>query len=362
MNVNPGISRQARIEGCLLGLAVGDALGLPREGLSPRRAKRLFGPRPIEHRFHYGRGMISDDTEHACMVAQALLASGGEPEAFARSLGWRLRGWLLGLPAGIGFATLRAILKLWVGFPPSRSGVHSAGNGPVMRAPLLGVLARPGTGELEAWVKASTRLTHTDPRAEEGARLVARAAQIMVWTAEDPPTPLGLLRLLRDEATLPEFRQALDLVETHLASDSSAEQFLAALGCPQGVTGFVLHTVPAVFWAWLRNPDDFRTALEDVIELGGDSDTTAAIAGGLAGATLGVSAIPDAWLKGLIEWPRSEAWIRRLAARLAFCFADDQPRQPQKALWLPWFVLPVRNLGFLSIVLKHGVRRLFPPY
>lgn len=71
------------------------------------------------------------------MVVQAVLASGGEPEAFVRSLAWRLRGWLLGVPAGVGLATLRSGIRLWLGVPPSRSGVYSAGNGPSMQAGLL---------------------------------------------------------------------------------------------------------------------------------------------------------------------------------------------------------------------------------
>jgi ADP-ribosyl-[dinitrogen reductase] hydrolase len=117
-----------QIAGAILGTAVGDALGLPREGLSRNRARKIFGVSPLRHRFIFGRGMISDDTEHTCMVAQALLRAPNDPDAFARSLAWRFRFWLLGLPAGVGFATLRAIGKLWIGFFPANSGVYSAGN------------------------------------------------------------------------------------------------------------------------------------------------------------------------------------------------------------------------------------------
>ena len=74
--------------------------------------------------------MISDDTEHTLMVAQSLLKHPDDADAFARSLAWRLRWWVLGLPAGVGLATARACLKLWLGFSPERSGIWSAGNGP----------------------------------------------------------------------------------------------------------------------------------------------------------------------------------------------------------------------------------------
>jgi ADP-ribosylglycohydrolase len=116
--------RYDQIAGVILGTAVGDALGLPREGLSRRRAEKLFGGPPLRHRLLFGRGMVSDDTEHTCMVGQALLRAPDAVDSFARSLAWRLRWWLLGLPPGAGRATLRAVVKLWLGFSPRHSGVY----------------------------------------------------------------------------------------------------------------------------------------------------------------------------------------------------------------------------------------------
>ena len=114
----PG-SRKA-IAGAILGTAVGDAVGLPYEGLSRRRAKRLLG-KPDRHRFLLRRGMVSDDTEHSCMVMQALIASAGDEDLFLRYLASRMRLWLLGAPAGIGFATLKAALRLCLGVSPRNS-------------------------------------------------------------------------------------------------------------------------------------------------------------------------------------------------------------------------------------------------
>jgi len=94
-------SRADRVAATLLGTAVGDALGLPREGLSRAQAERIFGDAPLSHRFLCGRGMISDDTEHAAMTAQALLGAGDDERAFVRSLAWRLRGWLVAMPGGM---------------------------------------------------------------------------------------------------------------------------------------------------------------------------------------------------------------------------------------------------------------------
>src|SRR5437667_8567598 len=119
--MSTALDLRLRFTGLLLGTAVGDALGLPAEGLSKNRIQRRWQG-PWRHRFVFGRGMCSDETEHTFMVAQTLLSHPDDPIAFQRCLAWKLRLWMLGLPAGVGFATLRAILRLWLGFPPSRSG------------------------------------------------------------------------------------------------------------------------------------------------------------------------------------------------------------------------------------------------
>ena len=181
------------VEGVLIGTAVGDALGLPHEGLGPERIAKRLARGVLRHRMLAGRGLLSDDTEHASMVARALAQSRGDVEAFARAFAAQLRCWLISLPPGIGLATLRAAARLCLGVPPDRSGVHSAGNAPLMRAALLGVCAS-NDGHLGALVRASTRLTHTDPRAEDGALLVARLARQLALGAWD----LGAIDEIRD--------------------------------------------------------------------------------------------------------------------------------------------------------------------
>jgi len=351
---------QDKVAGALLGTAVGDALGLPREGLSRQRARKLFGPKPLAHRFLFGRGMISDDTEHACMVSQALLASGGDPTAFARSLAWRLRFWLLGLPAGIGLSTLRAICRLWLGFPVSRSGVRSAGNGPAMRAPLLGAVAGNELDPLARLVAISTRITHSDGRAEQGALVIAMACRYAVTRTSNQTDRNEFFQLILEQLTEDELKEALKLVEAALRDDMTAEAVAAKLALNQGVTGYVVHTVAMSIFCWLRHPGDFRAAVEEVILLGGDTDTTGAITGALAGATLGASAIPQEWLNGIVEWPRSVRWMKRLAARLSSQLL--RKKEHARPLRLFWPGLLLRNVVFTIAVLCHGFRRLLPPY
>jgi ADP-ribosylglycohydrolase len=338
------LTRAERLTGLLLGQAVGDALGLPREGLRPERARKFFGGAPLTHRLLLGRGMISDDTEHACMTAQALLASRGDVGRFSRSLGWRLRGWLLTLPAGIGFATLRSLLKLWVGFPPSESGVRSAGNGPAMRAAIIGAF-----GASDDFVLAATRITHRDPLAEDGALLIAHAAR----QASSDASSLARLDALIVSTRTHEFRSALTSLKAPLARGDSVQQVAASMGLERGLTGFILHTVPIALYAWLRHADSFRDAVEQSILCGGDTDTVAAIVGALAGAALGPRSIPPEWTRDLLEWPRSPAWLSALAQRLA----DGGAPLP-----LFWPGLLPRSLFQIAVVLLHGFRRLGPPY
>lgn len=345
------------ISGAVLGCAVGDALGLPYEAISKRRAARLFGP-PDRHRFVFGRGMVSDDTEHTCMTAQALCESPTDPAVFARHLGRRLRWWLVGVPAGIGSATLRATLKLWLGVPPTRSGVFSAGNGPAMRSPLLGA-AIDDIETLRQFVRASTRLTHTDPKANHGAFAVALAA----WCAKRGfDTPADFFRQFQSVAggdSSTEFDELMAQVEASLAAGASTETFAEQLGCRHGVSGYVYRTVPVVLHSWLSHPRDYRRAVTAVIRCGGDADTTAAIVGAIVGASVGRAGIPEEWVDCLWERPRSVAWMERLAEATNRAVTTSTPVRPPKVVPLVGYV---RNAIFFGAVLAHVGRRLLPPY
>jgi ADP-ribosylglycohydrolase len=345
------------IAGAIIGCAVGDAIGLPYEGLSKRRGRRLMGE-PDRHRFVVRRGMVSDDTEHTCMVAQALCASPRDADTFARQLGRRLRWWLLGLPAGIGSATLRATLKLWLGFSPSRSGVFSAGNGPAMRSPILGA-AIDDIETLRSFVRASTQLTHTDPKAYHGAVAVAFAAWCAKRGMDEPGVFFEKYRSVATADSSTEFDALIAKVEKSLASGEPTEVFAEQLGCGQGVSGYVYRSVPVALHSWLRHPRDCRLAVMSVVQCGGDTDTTAAIVGAIVGSGVGRTGIPQEWVNRIWEWPRSVGWMERLAAATDKAVKTGTPLRP------PW-VTPVvglaRNAFFLAVVLAHVARRLLPPY
>lgn len=348
---------QGPLEGLLLGAAVGDALGLPAEGLSPARIHRLWHG-VWKMRFLFGRGMTSDDTEHTLMVAQALLIQANNPAAFQRALAWKFRFWFASLPAGVGLATARACLKLWLGFPVKKCGVNSAGDGPAMRSAIIGAFFAADASRRREFVFASSRLTHTGWKAETAALAVAEAAALAVNCAGQPELA-PLLRTLRELSAEPEWQAWLAQMEAALKQNDSVRDFARRLGLENGVSGYALHAVPVAVYAWMRHPGDFQAALIAVLECGGDADTVGAIVGALAGASCGPGGIPQAWLNGIVEWPRSVAFMRTVAQRLAEQGRAGQARGEVVYFW-PGVIL--RNLFFLVLVLAHGLRRLLPPY
>ena len=294
------------------------------------------------------------------MTAQALLASGGDPDRFVRSLAWRLRFWLLGLPAGIGMATLRSILRLWLGFGAQRSGVFSAGNGPAMRSPILGVLYRDRPLLCRELVLRSTRLTHTDPKAFHAAWVVARAAS-EARMHRGSVQPETFAAALRNElgGGGEELADLLDCAARSVMRREETLDFARSLGLDRGVSGYSYHTVPVVIHAWLSWPSDYERAVAAVIRCGGDTDTTAAIVGGIVGAAVGPEGIPARWRSGLAEWPCGAAWLERLGIACADMVDGRGPVPPLR------FNVPgqcLRNLFFMGVVLFHGFRRLLPPY
>lgn len=346
------------LTGSMLGTAVGDALGLACEGLSPQRQLKMF-PSLDRYGLLFGTGMISDDTEHTVMAAQSLIESGGDEQRFARDFAWRLKGWLLALPAGVGMATGRAIIKLWLFFPPEYSGVNSAGNGPAMRAAVLGVAFGDDPDKLARLNRISARITHRDARAEHGALAVAIAAHL----SANSSALLSAQEFVQVMATrLPpqsETLASIRAVAASLAANQPAAEFVAGLGSNNGVSGYMLHTLPAVLHVWLRHQDDYMGGVTEMIRLGGDSDSTAAILGGIVGARVGRAGIPPHLLHSLRDWPRSTGFIERVAQRLAHArLANTRLREVRSCL----FATPARNLFFLGVVLAHGCRRLLPPY
>ena len=370
------IQREDQIAGCLLGTAIGDTIGLPLENLSRRRIDAWLGDGKLGHRFLFGKGMVSDDTEHSCLVGQSLALFAHDSERFGKDLARRLRWWFAGGPAGSGRATLRSCTKLWLGFGYKKSGVWSAGNGPAMRAAIIGVAIADRNRATEL-VEICSRITHSDPKAVYGGLAVAALAHHFAFGDKNDVSPETLLLVCRqwvcprDESTddaADEFIKLLTAAATSASAGQSTLQFAESMGWEKGVSGYTYHTVPAAIHAVMRYTDDYRLAIEQLIRCGGDVDSTAAIAGGILGVRLGPNALPNDWLNGIIEWPRTKSWMCQLAGAMAISPACVDP--PASLVNHPVDRIPTVNVfaqyirnGFFSIVvLVHALRRLLPPY
>lgn len=324
--------------GSLLGGAVGDAYGLPFEGMRPQRIAKIFSP---EQRYHlipliHG-GMVSDDTEHAIMTVQAYIASAGDVQKFRQALKWRMVAWLWTLPAGVGMATGRSIFKMMLGF--SNTGVYSAGNGGAMRSAVLGVLCE-NIEQLKQFVHISTTLTHTDPKAYQGSLVVALLAWLECrhadWTVE----------------------QIFTFLHTHIDDKTLLTSLESYQAEPQGITGYIYHTVPAVVQTWCQYRENPLAGLNHLIQQGGDTDTTCAIFGGIVGVRFGQQmyhSMAGTWCETKI----TATWLERLSHQAYDVYQHNISQKPLSLFGI--WTYP-RNMIFLMIVLLHGFRRLLPPY
>ncbi len=341
------LTREERFRGLILGTAVGDALGLPFEGLTRGQLARLRQGR-WRHRFLLGRGFVSDDTDHTLLVALSLTAAPRGRDDFERDLAWRLRGWLAGLPVGAGRATYLAVLRLWLGFGPGRSGIHSAGNGPAMRSAVIGAFFADDADRLGDFVAAGTLMTHTDPRALVGARAIALVAALNTDDRPDVDTLNAALRSAGPDDV--EWAGLCEAIESAAEAGLSVAEFAASLGLGEAVTGFINHTVPVAIHAWHTHWGDFEATVREVLDCGGDTDTVAAIAGAIAGATVGEAGIPRDWIDGLAAWPHGPGYMRRVAAALESASASGRTT-PRPGCF--WPALPVRNLIGNLVSMAH---------
>jgi ADP-ribosylglycohydrolase len=235
-----------------------------------------------------------------------------------------------------------------------------------MRSPVLGVCLGGDFERLRQFVRISTRITHSDPKAEWGALALAVAAHKATETrTTNAPEPAAWVSSVCEmlcthaDSSATKLIESLEAMPPALHAGRTTEEFAASLGLQRGVTGYMYHTVPVALYAWLRYPDDFRTAVQSAIRCGGDTDTVAAIAGALVGIRVGKADIPEEWLCGVIDWPRSMKWVESLAERVA---EGKWQVEPQKPVPLAVWALPARNAAFFVWVLVHAARRLLPPY
>ncbi|MHD0644740.1 ADP-ribosylglycohydrolase family protein [Pseudomonas aeruginosa] len=338
--------------------ALGDSLGIPYEGVNGRRVRRM-SKRLIRQRFILSRyGMVSDDTEHALLTARALVASGDDPTVFEAELASRLKRWLLALPPGIGKTTLYSIIRLWV-VDPRKSGLRSAGNGPLMRAPVVGLYYRNSPHLRDQFVRASTWMTHADSRA---LFMSAGVADIVAGSAEaslDWPEMSLLFRAAAarhaepgDKSYLEELHRLLDELDRAHKVNAKVPAALGAIGCSKGVDGYVYRSALAAAYIASHTRDALE-AISLAILQGGDTDSTAALAGAISAANF--KDVDIGGVRELMDWP--------VNTRLLRVYAQSLTRRAGDHIGDPCYWRQVlRNIAFLLLDMVSYTRRALPPY
>jgi len=280
-----------RFRGCLVGLAVGDALGGPLEFMSAGEIVAQYGG-PVRDMvgggwLHLRPGEYTDDTQMTLCIAESIVGRGAFDMA---DIVRRFVAWYDSQPKDIGNITRLALTELKRGtswqeagrVAHQRSGGRSAGNGSIMRCAPLALYRWPDCRRLIQDSVDSSRVTHWDDLACYSAAalnlIIAELLQGRRRSAVE--TAIGRLSELA-----PTVAQRLAGVETKSQTDLEP-------------TGFVLDTLEAAMWCW-RHTDSFEEALVTAVNLGGDADTVGAVCGALAGADFGLSGIPSRWLEAL---------------------------------------------------------------
>jgi ADP-ribosyl-[dinitrogen reductase] hydrolase len=279
-----------RFRGCLVGLAVGDALGAPAEFLKEHQVAKAFG---VLRDFHdspeYDAGEFTDDTSMALALAEAIIDAG---TVDAESISEAFIRWMRTDGRGIGGLTYQALRLIEKGSSPIDAGLKawestdrtSAGNGAVMRCAPVGLLHWRNQGMLIHDSLLTSRITHYDPRC--------------CWSCVAVNSAIAAM--LRDEEP---FDAALKAVagqcrELEYALHDSQTDGLGVMDLDGSDMGYTLLTTQAAFAA-LREHDSFEQGVISMVHKGGDADTNAAVAGALLGARYGLSAIPSRWVDEL---------------------------------------------------------------
>lgn len=276
-----------RAKGCLLGLAIGDAVGTTLEFLPRDRSHvhDMVGGGP----FKLNPGEWTDDTSMALCLADNYLAKGNfDLIDYAASLGrWYLSGENShnGRCFDIGNATRTAIeerLKnggLWYG----NAAPSTAGNGSIIRLAPTAIFCRHSLSATWRDSAAQSQCTHRALEAISCCRLLGAQLHLALNGADKEETLSPMIRPLRPRALI---------INAGEYKEKTRDQIRSS--------GYVIDTLEAALWA-VWNTDNFKDAILLAANLADDADSVAATAGQIAGALYGVSGMPEEWVKN-VEW------------------------------------------------------------
>ena len=298
--------RFSRAYGALAGLALGDALGMPTQAMSPQQIQTVYGhvtglvdgDKSQPYAPGMAAGSVTDDTEQALLIASLLLKGHGsglnlDASEFSHALlAWEDSMIERGSLDLLGPSTKAALERVRAGENPLRVGGEGTTNGAAMRVTPIGIAASTSDRQLFAdAVWSSCQVTHATRQGFQSAALVAAAVSLGIDAGAADVTDL-LWKAVAFVRSLPErgaWSPEPDVVAaTHRALKLAAQppSSLEWLAGQIGTAVAAAQAIPMAFALLARDPSP--RALLQAANLGGDTDTIGAIAGAILGASLGV--------------------------------------------------------------------------
>lgn len=295
--------------GCLLGLAVGDALGSHFEGQPQGWLRKRFpSPEALLENLPEARWHYTDDTQMAIGVAEALLK---DQEIVESTL---CNAFVMNYVPSRGYGRgARAILDTLANDGDYRTVAEnmfpggSYGNGAAMRVAPIGLFFHHDLDRVCEQAHLSSLPTHVHPLGIEGAKLIASAVALCIRNDEFDKT--YFFGELQSRSKSPEFQTKLRIASTIESADDLIHLGNGIEAQESAVTAI------ACFALW---PDSYEQVVSNAILLGGDTDTIAAMAGAISGAHLGVDAIPKRLLTRVEDDYKGRSFIADLARKLCF--------------------------------------------
>jgi len=298
--------------GCLAGLALGDALGAPFEGLHAplSRGFKAFSehlPNVLKY---------TDDTEMAIGVAESLVEKGGlDPDDMALKF---VKNFDPSRGYGMGTVAVLGMIRLGTSWRDANRAVFpdgSFGNGAAMRAAPIGLFYANSPEALRDATFRASSITHDHPLAKEGALLITYAVAGIVGGKKNTEILDGLSGIVETD----KFKEKLGIIKEFIGHPISCEAVMKRLGN----SVLAEESAPTALYAYLREGRDYLKCIRLCICIGGDTDTICAMAGALAGAKVGIEGIPRELLARL----ENGDMILKLASEL-YRISKDLPTSP----------------------------------
>ena len=308
-----------RFRGCILGLAIGDALGSWVESASSAaKIREVAGENGVSGLPLGGR--FTEETQLSMCVAEALIEGGRDMEKFMASMAKFVMVWAEAQKSpehnrGPDLACLTACERLLAGASWKESGVFGAGgNSPATRSAPIGMLLSDNIPDIIDFAIESSRITSFDTEGECGA---VSNALITSFALNDVPVGLWANELMMPLSGIePNFEASLK--EAAILVGRPIPTFLALSGDYIGEGWDPCSVIGGALFCCMREPHDFRAAVLSAVNSVGDSDALGSIVGGWMGAKLGLKGILPEWVAGIEDRDELMALADRLyAASLA---------------------------------------------